>query len=155
MKAFAVCSTLSDLEGFPRWFPGLREWRLLDPKRRDPEAGPVPVYGRQHGFGPIRDRDYVVHYTLQSGAHGTCSLEARALAGAPPAATAEAIRIDSMRTVWSVRAHDSYGTSARVGYTVHIAPGWIPEWAAPERFQVAPERLIELLAEEVRRRSGK
>ena len=52
-----VCSTLSDLEGFRRWFPGLREWRLLDPARRDPEVGPVPVYGRQHGFGPIQDRD--------------------------------------------------------------------------------------------------
>ncbi len=151
----AVCSTLSDLEAFPRWFPGIREWRLLDPERRDPREGPVPVYGRQHGFGPVRDRDYVVHYHLRSGADGACSLEARALAEAGPAPDTDAVRIDSMRTVWSVRVHESYGSHARVGYTVHIAPGWIPEWATPERLQVAPELLIERLAAEVRRRDGR
>ena len=145
----AVCAVLRDLPAFPRWFPAIEEWRLLDPDRQDPEAAAVPVYGRQRGFGPFRDRDYVVHYTYSPTDDGGCSLEAQALADAEPAATRSAVRIDSMRTRWSVQP---YGSGARVGYAVDIAPRLIPDWATPERFQVAPERLIELLAEEVGRR---
>ena len=84
---------------------------------------------------------------------GGCLLEARAVASDEPAHEG-AVRIDSMRTVWSVRPQDSDGTRSRVGYAIEIAPGPIPDWATPERFRVAPEGLIERLADEVRRRSA-
>jgi hypothetical protein len=147
----AVCAVLLDLPAFPRWFPGIEEWRLLDAERQDPRIVAVPVYGRQRGFGPFRDRDYVVHYSYSSMEDGGCRLEALALADAEPAATGSTVRIDSMRTLWSVHP---YGSGAQVGYAVEIAPRLIPDWATPERFRVAPERLIELLAEEVERRGG-
>lgn len=141
-----VCEVLRDLESFPRWFPGLDEWRLLDPERSDPAITAVPVYGRQLGFGPFADRDYVVHYRWSAPSAGGCRLEANAVSDATPAPEGSAVRIESMRTRWTALPYDA-GT--RVRYSVEIAPGLVPEWVRPERFETAPRILIDRLSEEV------
>lgn len=136
---------LLDLEGFGRWFPRLREWRVLE---RDGDG--ARVYGRQTLPWPFRDRDYVVLYRWRDGPDGSFFLEATGLADTAPAAPGGVARLESLRSLWTLTAD---GPRTRASYLYEGASaGRLLDWLATIGAEERTREVIDGLAEEVGRR---
>ncbi len=140
-----VRGVLLDLERFGRWFPRTSEWRVLE---RD--ATGARVYGRQTLPWPLRDRDYVVDYRWWDGPDGGFRLEATGLSDAAPAAPERVVRIDSLRSLWTLSAE---GPRTRASY-LYEGPsvGRLLDWLARIGAEERTRDVIDGLADEVARR---
>jgi len=85
----AVRAVLLDLEGFPRWYPATKEFRVLD----RPAADSALVYGVQALPWPVGDRDYVVEYRWYEESDAFVLL-ATARVAADPASPAGVVRVE-------------------------------------------------------------
>ena len=137
-----VRGVLLDLEGFGRWFPRLREWRVLE---HDGTA--ARVYGRQDFPWPVSDRDYVVRYRWWEGPDGAFFLEARGLAHAAPAAPEGVVRLESLRSLWTLKAEGPH-THASYVYWGATA-GRLLDWLARLDARGRTHDVLEGLAGEV------
>ena len=121
-----VSDVLLDLDGFQRWFPALREWRVLSRGRRK-----ALVYGRQELPWPLRDRDYVVEYRWRESSDTQFSLTAVARPGADPPPERDVRRLEEMTTVWRLVAR---GEETQTSYVYRgpldlALPDWVVEAA--------------------------
>jgi uncharacterized protein YndB with AHSA1/START domain len=141
-----VRDVLLDLEGFGRWFPAMKDWRVLSRSETEPTA---LAYGRQWLPWPVAHRDYVVAYRWTDDESGFV-LDAKALAEATPEPRDGVVRIVSMETRWRIEPSE-VGTTVHYRFVGDIA-GRLPRWAAEAGWRSSTPRLIEALREEVRRR---
>ncbi len=139
-----VVAVLLDLERFGDWFPSLSRWEVLS--RTDVAV----VYGRQDLPWPLADRDYVVEYRWSTDASGEFRLEANGTNGAGPAPFDEVIRLERLRSQWTVR---DAGDGSAVRYHYSGDPGGsIPDWIGRIGWRSQAKVLIEQLEGEVTRR---
>ena len=142
-----VLETLLDLDHFPRWFPGLAEWRVLS---RD--ASSAVVYGRQSLPWPFRDRDYVVVYRWWRNG-SAFHLEATAQRNADPPTRDGVLRLESFRSEWQIRPGPGSGTRAQYSAEGPVE-GRIVRWLESRNWRRHTHRVIDALAHEVRARSS-
>lgn len=142
-----VRAVLHDLEGFGRWFPRLREWRVLERA-----AGGARVYGRQTFPWPVKDRDYVVDYRWWDTPDGGFALEATGLADAAPPAPEGVVRLHVLRSLWTLRAD---GPHTRASYTYEgPSSGRLNDLLGRIGARARSRAVIEGLAAEVARRAA-
>ncbi len=141
-----VRDVLLDLERFGRWFPQLREWRVLE------RLGVVTrVYGRQTFPWPVKDRDYVVLYRWSDTADGGFSLEATGVADAGPPAPEGVVRLEALRSLWTLSA-DGGRTHASYLYE-GPSSGRLADWLSARGARSRTHAVIDGLAQEVARRA--
>jgi uncharacterized protein YndB with AHSA1/START domain len=141
----AVSAVLLDLDGFQRWFPALRDWRVLS---RGKEI--AVVYGRQELPWPLRDRDYVVEYQWRATLNTEFILKAVARPGADPPPRSGVLRLEEMTTEWRLIARGDE-TTARYSYRGPVDVP-LPDGIVQAVWEAHSAKVIEALADEVARR---
>ena len=141
----AARAVLLDLEAFDAWFPGLDSWQVLD---RSPEA--ARVHGRQAFPWPVSDRDYVVRYRWWDREDGGFALEAVGIPGAEPAPDPGVVRVDRLRSLWTLEPE---GSRTRATYLYEgPSAGRLLDWLASLGASGRTRDVIDGLAGEVARR---
>jgi hypothetical protein len=98
----------------------------------------------------MRDRDYLVLYRWRDLVGDRFTLEATAQVDALPKPGRRVIRVERMRTVWTLLAS---GQQTETQYLYEGDPGMsLPDWLARYRWQSHTNAVIEELAREVERR---
>ena len=146
-----VRETLLDIEHLGDGFPTVGHWRVLEQV-----PGRVRVHARHPAPWPFRDRDYVVDYRWATLSEGTWMLEAKAVSepanGAFVEPQSDVVRLDSLRSCWTVRAH---ADGTRVTYEAEAIPrGRLPRWLERQSTVRDTGRLLEALEVELQRRYG-
>jgi len=144
----AVRAVLLDLEGFSRWYPATKEFRVL----RRPERDMALVYGVQALPWPVGDRDYVVEYRWRDEPDAFVLL-AIAQRDAEPPSPEGVVRVERMRTEWRIEAVPGGGTAVRYRYEGDTG-GRLPAWVARLGWRSSTPRVIDGLRDEVARRDA-
>ena len=142
-----VSDVLLDLDGFLRWFPALREWRVLSRGKEN-----TLVYGRQMLPWPLHDRDYVVEYRWRAESDAEFILRAVARPGAGPSPPSGVLRLEEMTTVWRLVAHGD-ATVASYTYRGRVDVP-LPDRIIEAAWEAHSAKVIEALADEVARRAN-
>jgi len=140
---------LLHLDGFADWFPGIGEWQVIVAGSKS-----ATVHGSQPFPWPVRDRDrdYIVRYRWQDLDEGGFELTAEALESAAPVVRARVVRVEDMRTRFTLRPQPD-GTFVR--YEYEGDPGMrLPHWLHRYRWQSHTNAVIEALGEEAMRRTS-
>ena len=142
-----VRAVLLDIAGFKKWFPSIGVWQILS---SSPSS--ALVYGSQNFPWPMRDRDYVVLYVWQDHTDGRFTLEATAQSNALPKPGRGMVRVERMRSLWTLE-HASGGSAIR--YVWQGDPGIpLPDALARYGWQSHTNAVVEELAREVARRES-
>ena len=143
----AVRAVLLDVAGLGAWFPGVDEWLVLETGEDT-----VLVYGSQALPWPISDRDYVVRYRWAAPRRAVFRLEAQSDVSPSAPVRKGRIRVDDMRTVWTLT---SRGEGAHVRYTYEGGTGMpLPGWVARAGWRRRASDVVDALRAEVARRSA-
>ncbi len=141
-----MSDVLLDLDGFQRWFPALREWRVLSRGKEN-----AVVYGRQALPWPLRDRDYVVEYRWRATHSAEFILTAVARPEADPPPRRGVLRLEEMTTEWRIIA-DGEETTARYTYR-GLVDVPLPDRIVKTALETHSAAVIDALADEVARRA--